>query len=169
MRRILFPVDSTPDSLCAARHLTREFFSNSNMEIHLLNVRPPLSNNVARFVSKENRDSWHREEAEKALKPCRELFDQHGIPYSQHVTKGARAEEIVAAAKRLRCNLIVMSTTRRNPLTRLFGASVTDQVLELTKIPVEILVSKDISKVERYVIPAGVGTGIAALLMLVLD
>ena len=62
-----------------------------------------------------------------------------------------------------------MTTARKNPLTRLCEPSVTDQVLELTQLPVEVIVGNDISPMERYVIPAGLGTGIAALVMLALD
>lgn len=169
MRKILLPVDDSPSTLAAARHVVREFFAQPDMEIHLLNVRAPFSSYITRFVDRKTIDGWHRDEAEKALKPCRELFDRHGLPYSQHVEKGQRAETIVAAAKRLRCERIIMSTSRKNPLTRLFEPSITDQVLELTRLPVEVIVGNDISPMERYVIPAGLGTGIAALLMLTLD
>ena len=169
MKKILLPVDASPASLNAARHVVREFFANHDMEIHLLNVRVPFSSYVTRFVDRKTIDGWHREEAEKALAPCRALFDSHGLPYAQHVEKGARAETIVAAAKRLRCERIVMSTSRKNPLTRMFEPSVTDQVLGLTTLPVEIIVGNEISPMERYVIPAGLGTGIAALLMLAID
>lgn len=169
MKRILLPVDGSANALNAARYLVREFFGNPDVEVHLLNVRAPLSSYVTRYVSQETIDSWHRDEAEKALKPCRELFDKHGLPFSRHVEKGRRAEAIVAAAKRLRCERIVMTTSRKNSLTRLFEPSVTDQVLELTQLPVEVIVGNDISPMERYVIPAGLGTGIAALVMLALD
>ena len=169
MRKILFPVDDSPSALVAARHIVREFFVQPDMEIHLLNVRAPFSSYVTRFVDRKTIDSWHRDQAENALKPCRALFEKHGLPYSLHVEKGQRAETIVAAARRLRCERIIMATSRKNPLTRLFEPSITDQVLELTTLPVEVIVGNDISPMERYVIPAGLGTGIAALLMFTLD
>ena len=80
MKRILLPVDGSANALNAARYLVREFFGNPEVEVHLLNVRAPLSSYVTRYVSQETIDSWHRDEAEKALKPCRDLFDKHGLP-----------------------------------------------------------------------------------------
>lgn len=169
MEKILLPVDGSPNSLYAVQQVVRDFFKNSNMEIHLLNVRHPFSKYVARFVSKKNRDSFYREEAEKALMPCREVLEKYGVPYSQHVEKGDKAEVIVATAKRLRCNLIVMSTARKNSLTRMLESSVTNRVLELTRVPVEVISGDDISNIERYGVPAGIGAAITALLMVALD
>ncbi len=156
MQKILVPVDASPNSLYAAQHIIRESLNNSAMEFHLLNVQHPFSRNVARFVSKKSLDNWYREEAEKALNPCRELLEQHGIPYSLHIEKGAKAEAIVAAAKRLNCDLILMSTARKNSITRMVEASVTNRVLELTTVPVEVIAGDAVSKWERWGLPAGV-------------
>lgn len=169
MQRILVPVDGSPNSLYAVRHAVREFFNNSAVEIHLINVQQPFSRNVARFVSKKSIDHWHREEAEAALNPCRQLLEQYGVPYCAHRAKGAKAEAIVAAAKRLRCDLILMSTARKNSLTRMLEASVTNRVLELTPVPVEVIAGGAVSKLELYGLPTGIGAGIAALLILALD
>ena len=169
MKRVLLPVDGTASSLNAARYLVREYFSDPDVEVHLLNVRAPLSAYVMRFVGRDSVDGWHRDEAEKALGPCRKLFDNHRLPYVQHVERGLPAEAIVRFANQLRCERIVMSTSRKNPITRLFEPSVTDQVLEKTRVPVEIIVSEHVSLMERFVIPAGFGTALAALLMLAQD
>jgi hypothetical protein len=56
-----------------------------------------------------------------------------------------------------------MSTARKNSLTRLVENSVTNKVLKLTSVPVEVIVGESVSKWERYGIPAGIG---AALLLL---
>ena len=169
MQKILMPVDGSPNSLYAVRHIAREFLKNSAMEIHLINVQHPFSRYIARFVSRKSIDSWHREEAKKALRPCRELLEQHGIPYTPHVEKGAKAEVIVEAAKRLNCDLILMSTARKSSLTRMVEASVTNRVLELTSVPVEVIAGDAVSNLERYGIPTVIGIGITALLMLALD
>ena len=67
-------------------------------------------------------------------------------------------------AKRLGCHHIVMGTARKNSLTRMFEASVTNRVLELTTVPVEVIAGDAISKLERYGIPAAIGAGLALLL-----
>jgi YjbE family integral membrane protein len=166
VQRILVPVNGSPNALFAVRHVINEFKRHADMEIHLFNVQPFFSRYVARFVARKNRDNWHQEQAEKALAPCMQLLDQHGIPYSTHVEKGVSAEVIVAAAKRLVCDLIVMSTARKNSLTRMMEASVTNQVLELTSVPVEVISGDAVSDIEQYGIPVAIGVTIAVLALL---
>ena len=58
-----------------------------------------------------------------------------------------------------------MSTARTNSLTRMLEASVTNRVLELTTVPVEVIAGDAVSNLERYGIPAGIGTAAALLLV----
>jgi hypothetical protein len=59
----------------------------------------------------------------------------------------------------------MLGTARKNSLTRLVEDSVTNRVLELTPVPVEVIAGKAVSKLERYGVPAGIGTAIALLLL----
>jgi hypothetical protein len=71
---------------------------------------------------------------------------------------------ITSTARRLHCDQIVMATARKNSLTRLIESSVTDRVIELTPVPVEIIAGDSMSKWERYGIPAAIGAGLAMVL-----
>lgn len=164
MLRILVPIDGSRNSQFAAQHVTREYMSNPALEIHLLNVQPPLSWHIARFVSRKSRDAWHRDEAEKAMRPVMRLLDKSGVPYSPHSEVGDKAKMITETARRLDCDHIVMSTARKNSLTRMLEDSVTNKVLELTSIPVEVIAGDAVSRLERFGIPAGIG-GLLALLL----
>ena len=166
MEKILLPVDGSPDSLYAVRQAVREFFKNPSVEIHLLNVRRPLSSNVGRFVSRSNLESFHRDEAAKALKPCSELLTKYGIQYSAHIGIGDKAEVIVATAKRLRCSQILLGTARKNALLRLLEGSTTNRILELATVPVQVVSGDKAPSLMRYGWPAGIGAAITALLML---
>ena len=106
---------------------------------------------------------------EIALAPARKLLQSHGIPFSEHVRLGDRAMVIADEAKRLRCDHIVMSTARKNSLTRMLEASTTNRVLELTTVPVELVAGDAISKLERYGVPAGIGTALALAVAAALD
>jgi nucleotide-binding universal stress UspA family protein len=128
-----------------------------------------MSRYLARHVGKRDREQWYQDEAEKALRPARELLEKYGIPYVAHVEKGDTAGATVAKAKDLRCDCILISTARKDSLNRLLAASVTNRILALTDIPVEVVVGQDVSNLESIGIPAGVGLGIAGLIMLVLD
>src|SRR5512134_528293 len=167
--KVLIPVDGSRNSEFAVRHVVRQFMNNTAMEVHLLNVQQPLSSYVTRFVSRNNVRDYHHDEAEKALRPARQILDSFGIPYAVHVELGPRAETITDAAHRLRCDHIVMSAARKNSLTRLVENSTTNRVLELTSVPVEIIAGDSVSKWERYGIPASLGTLIALLLAAAAD
>jgi Ca2+-transporting ATPase len=169
MTKVLIPVDGSRNSEFAVRHVVRQFMNNTAMEIHLLNVQQPLSSYITRFVSRRNVRDYHHDEADKALRPARQILDSFGIPYAVHVELGPRAETITAAAHRLRCDHIVMSAARKNSLTRLVESSTTNRVLELTPVPVEIVAGDSVSKWERYGIPASIGTLIALLLAAAAD
>ena len=139
------------------------------MEVHLLNVQAPFSRHIAQFASRKNRDSFHRDEAEKALHPARRMLDGASVPHTAHIKVGKKAEVIAETARQLRCDQIVMSTARKNSLTRMLEASVTNRVLELTTVPVEVIAGDAVSKLERYGIPAGIGGTLGLLLFAAAD
>ena len=163
MQKILVPVDGSKNSEHALRQVVNEFLGNPSLQVHLLNVQAPFSRHIAQFVSKKARDGFHEEQAEKALAPARELLARHGVPFSAHVRLGDKAKMIVDEARRLRCERIVMATARKNSITRMLEDSVTNKVLEHTSVPVEIVAGDDISPLERWGLPAGIGAAIALL------
>lgn len=121
MLRVLVPVDGSRNSEYALRNVVSEFRRNSAMKVHLLNVQPPLSRHIARFLGRKTRDSFHQDEVEKALWPARQLVEKFGVPYSVHVRVGIKATAIVDEARRLRCDRIVMSTARKTTAWRQRG------------------------------------------------
>ena len=165
MQRILVPVDGSPNSQLAVRHVIDQFKKNSALEVHLLNIQPPFSRHIANFVSRKTRQEYHREQSEKALREVRRTLEHFGVPYSVHVELGDKAELIANIARRLRCDQIVMSTARKNSLTRMIEDSTSNKVLELSDVPVEIIAGDAISRLERYGVPAGIGAAIVLLLM----
>jgi len=164
MLKVLVPVDGTRNCQFAVKHVIKEFRNNTAMGIHLLNVQAPFTRNIARFVSRKSLHDYRLDEVEKALGPVKRMLDGFGIPYSVHAEVGEKAETITDTARRLRCDHIVMSTARKNSLTRLVENSITNKVIELTSVPVEVIAGEESSKWERYGIPAVVGTLIALLL-----
>ena len=169
MLKILIPVDGSRNCEFAVKHVIKQFMNNTAMETHLLNVQPPFNRNIARFVSRKNLQDYHRDQAEKALRPIREMLDNFSIPYSVHIEVGEKAKRIADTARRLRCDQIVMSAARKNSLTRLVENSVTNKVIELTSVPVEVIAGDAVSRWERYGIPAGLSALLALLLVAVAD
>ncbi len=165
MKKLLIPVDGSANSMQAVRHVVNCFMNDSGMEVHLLHVRAPFSQHISRFVSRRNRESYHREMADKALQPARDLLNKHGVPHATHIELGDRAATIHRVAQRLRVNQIVMGTARKNSLTRMLEDSVTNKVLEIAQVPVEVIAGSEVSRLEKFGLPAGVGA--AAVLLLV--
>jgi len=163
MLKVLIPVDGSRNCEFAVKQVIKKFMNNTSMEIHLLNVQMPFSSYIARFVSSKALQDYHRDEAEKALRPVKQMLDGFSIPYSVHAKVGEKAKTITDMARRLRCDQIVMSTARKNSLTRLVEGSVINKVLKLTTVPVEVIAGEESSKWERYGIPAGVGAALALL------
>lgn len=169
MLRILVPVDGSPNAKRAVRHVIDEFRKHPGFEVHLLNVQAPFSRHVARFVARQDREDYHRTQGEAALAPLRGLLEDHRVPFAEHIRVGRRAETIADEAKRLKVDHIVLATARQNSITRMVEASVTSRVLDLTSVPVEVVVGDSVSKLERFGIPLGLSAGLGTLVVLAFD
>ena len=161
MKKVLIPVDNSGHCLVAVKQVINDFMNDTAMEIHLLNVQAPFSRDVSQFVSQHDRAEYHRDQARKSLRPIEEMLEKFGIPYAAHTVVGPRAKAITDTAHRLHCDLIVLGTARKNTLTRLIESSVTNDVLELTSVPVEVVAGNSMSKWERYGIPAAIASALA--------
>ncbi len=168
MLNVLVPVEGSENSLAALRHAVEEYRRDHELRLHLLHVQPRLSRHISRFVKPSDRNAWHQERAEAALAKARELLQRAGVPYEEQWVMGDRAEEICSAAQRLNCHHIVMGTARKNSLTRMLEDSVTSKVLENATVPVEVVVGRSVSALERWGVPTGVGLGLTSLLYVAL-
>ena len=63
----------------------------------------------------------------------------------------------------------MMSTARKNSLTRMLESSVTNEVLEKTSVPVEIIAGSSVSRLEQIGLPAGIGALVATLMAIAID
>ena len=171
MSAVLVPVSDLANSHDAVERVATEFPRNPGMQVHLLSVRKPLSRRVSSFVRRTLREDYHRERADMALAPARAILERHGIPFREHVRVGDPAILIADEAKRLGCDRIVMATARRGSITRIVEDSTTERVLRLTTVPVELVVSHAVSRLERYGVPAAIVATAAAIVaaMLVAD
>ena len=162
---LLLPCDGTPNALLALRHAIDAFRQGDVRMIHLLNVQPPFSAYVARHVDRDVRADFHRERADEALAAARQLLDDTGVPYRAHSEVGDKARCIVDAARRLHCERIVIGTGRKSALVRAVENSLTGRLLESSPVPVEVICGAPAGALERVGIPAGVGVGMAWLLV----
>jgi len=163
MATLLLPCDGTPNALLGVRHAVNAFHRGNALLVHLLNVQPPFSSYVARHVNREVRADFHRERADDALAGARQLLDAAGVPYRVHREVGDKARCIADAARRLRCDRIVIGTARKSPLVRAIENSLTSRLIEHCSVPIEVIGGEPAGALERVGIPAGVGVGMALL------
>lgn len=164
MKKILLPIDGSANGLKAVRHAINRFVGGENLQLHLLHVREPFSEHIARFVRRGDRMAYHREQAENALAPARGLLAQFNIPYCSHVQLGHRAETIVRLAEELGVAEILIGTARKNSITRILEDSTTYKVLESASVPVGVVAGNAVSPLERYGAPATLAALIALLI-----
>ena len=169
MMKILVPIDGSRNSHFVVPHVIREFQKNRALQIHLLNIQPPFSWHISRFISKKTREQFHRDQAEKALQKARRALDGFDVPYTLHIEVGSKAKLITEMARRLRCDHIVMVTARKNSLTRMLEDSTTNEVLELTTVPVEVIAGDAVSRLERYGLPAGISAALGLVFFAAAD
>lgn len=163
MTTLLLPCDGTPTALHAVRHAVDAYGTDGFLTVHLLNVQPPFSAHVTRYISRETCQDFQRERADAALAEARQLLDAAGVSYRVHTEVGDKARCITDAAHRLRCDRIVIGTVRKSALVRAVENSLTGQLLERCSVPVEVVVGAPATALERVGIPAGVGAGMALL------
>jgi YjbE family integral membrane protein len=164
MKKILLPVDGSSNSLKAVRHAVNRSVSGEALELHLLHVREPFSQHIARFARRRDRMGYHRDQAEKALEPARKLLAQFDIPYCSHVQLGNRAETIVRFADKLGAAEVLIGTARKHSITRILEDSTTFKVLESSSVPVGVVAGDAISPLERYGAPVTVAAVVALLI-----
>lgn len=169
MKKILIPVDGSENSLHAVRHVARQYFSEPDLDVHLVHVCVPLSSYVARFIDSKSRVQYHEEKAEAAVVAARRILRTHSVPHSVHVRFGDPVAMIAATAEELRAGQIVLGTARKNMLIRLVQDSVSARVTERVDIPVQLVTGKNVPTWERIGIPAVVSAAFAALVLAAAD
>ena len=163
MKKVLIPIDATPQSLDALRTAVREG-PGAIERIELLNVQPLFHRHVAQWLSREARDAWRAERSAAALAPARRIVESSGIPWGSHTAAGPVVESIARTAQELRCDEIVVSAARRGALGRLLANSTSARLLEASTVPVRVVPGPHAARIERVAVPAGLG--LIALLFL---
>lgn len=160
MLKVLVPVNGSENAHRAVQHLLRMHRDKEPMEVHLLNVQSPFPRYISRFLSRDQIVSHHLEQGAEALRRAITPLEAAGIPCRHHSEIGDKATAITRFAKRQRCDLIIMGTSRKSSFSRFLGDSVTNQVMELAEVPVKIIPGEQATKLEKFGIPACLGLGL---------
>ncbi|WP_126443777.1 universal stress protein [Sulfuricystis multivorans] len=107
--------------------------------IHLLNVQPPLTGDVGRFVNAEQIRDFHREEGLKALAEAKGRLEAAGIVPRLHVSVGSSAEIIIAYAKDIGSEMILLGTRGHTGIGGTLLGSVASRVVAHAPVPVLLI------------------------------
>ncbi|GAB3767160.1 universal stress protein [Ramlibacter monticola] len=135
--KILLAADgSTYTKKALAFLVTNHEIAGGDGEIVVVNVQPAMPPRVKSMVGAAAVQDYHREEAEKVLKPIEKFLERHSISYTSRWAVGNPGVEIVKAAKKDKAQMIVMGTHGHGILGRAILGSVAQNVLTQIEIPV---------------------------------
>jgi nucleotide-binding universal stress UspA family protein len=139
--KILVPVDGSEHALRAVDHaISFEANSKQAVEIHLLNVQPPIiSGRAQKVVGRDVVESYYREEGEQALADARARFGKAGVAHVHHIGVGPVAETIAAYVRDQGCAQIIMGTRGLGAVSGLLLGSVATKILQMTSVPVTLV------------------------------
>ena len=164
MNKVLIPVDDSSNALLALKHAVNVYGKDHQSHFHLCNVQPTLYTHIRKFLSKNTINEWQAERAKLAAQSASQFLERAGVSFSFSYVTGDKGEALRDEAQRLGCDRIVIGTSKKNTLSRLFENSTTAKLLEISDIPVEVVTGRSLSTLERWGIPA-IGAGAASALM----
>jgi nucleotide-binding universal stress UspA family protein len=139
-KRTIVPLDGSPVAETVLPFII-EIAGPLDMEVVLLRVVqpvPPMVIEGSHHVVVEDVEA-RQTDAEEYLAPLAVELRNRGVRVEAQVRRGQPADEIIAAARATRADLIAMSTHGRSGLGRLVFGSVAEAVLRQAGIPVFLL------------------------------
>ena len=135
--KVVVAVDGSISSLHAVRALIDLLGSRKDVEIHVVNVQPPvhwfdlLPDDKQKIVQQRQQQA-----GEDICKSANRMLDLADLAHTSHVVVGEPAEAIVRCAGRLGCELILMGTRGMGGVAGLVLGSVATKVVHLSEVPV---------------------------------
>jgi nucleotide-binding universal stress UspA family protein len=140
MRRLLVPVDGSRCSLRALKYAAAQS-RYGPVTLHLLNTKPPRDDYgmVGAHMTAQQHRKTAMMRAKDTLKYAIAAIGGTPARYETHAVIGDTATAIVDAARRLKCEAIVMGTHGRGALGILILGSVATKVVHLAHVPVTLV------------------------------
>jgi nucleotide-binding universal stress UspA family protein len=140
--KILLPVDGSPSSTRAVRHVIKHWSGKKpapRASLVLLHVDPPLIDRVARYLTPEDLARFHGDRAKAATRAARSALRRAGLPFDEVRALGDPAAPIIARSAKLRCDLIAMGSHGRGAFLSVVLGSVVMKVLSESRLPVLVV------------------------------
>jgi nucleotide-binding universal stress UspA family protein len=116
--------------------VTHESIAGADDELVVLHVQPPVPPRVKSMLGAAAVARYHKEEAEKVLKPIEAFLKRHPIAFKVRWVIGSASEQILATAKSEKVHLVVMGTHGHGLVGRALMGSVAQRVVPACDVPV---------------------------------
>lgn len=138
--KLLIAVDGSAISTKAASFVVRLSKKLATPPtIALVAVDTPLFPGADRKLGAAAVARYYAENAERMLAPARKVLARAKLEVEEHALVGEVAETLLAAAKKSRCDLVVMGSHGRGAVKGMFLGSVSAKVVAQSSIPVTIV------------------------------
>jgi len=134
--RILVPTDGSPEGRRAVDHAVDLAAAHDATVSGLYVINTATYNGLPMETAWEGVTTLLNTDGQEALEMVEEVATDRGVPVETEMTEGSPAREIIRAADRQDCDLIVMGTHGRGGLDRLLLGSVAEKVVRGAEIPV---------------------------------
>ena len=142
MSRILVAVDGSSHSARVAKAVIQHVSAyREPPELHLAYVHLPVPTlgGLIKPIGHEALQRYYREEGEDALRIAKKMFDRAKLAASMHILVGPVAEGLASAAKKLKCDLIIMGTRGMGAVSGMLLGSVASKTVHLARCPVLLI------------------------------
>ena len=165
MFKILVPVDGSENAMLGVRHAIDRAAARPDALLCLVNVQPKLNRHIGRFLPARAIGEGMAERGLRDLEGASRLAQASRVATQSTVLRGRVADALRRYAIDEGVSEIVVGAAAKGPLLRFLTGSVTSSILATAPVPVSVVAGPPPSVLQRYVIPAGVGLGLAALIL----
>lgn len=138
--KILLAVDESAIGAAAVRHVAKLAKSlKATPQLHVLNVVPRLSKAAEKEFGKAGPDRYYQAQFEAALAPLRPLLKRTRLPFHERTATGDIVPTLLAEAKAVKADMIVIGSHGKGALKSLLVGSVTQKVIALSPVPVLVV------------------------------
>lgn len=138
--KILLPVDGSPISDRAVRHVIALLQGCDGHTVFLINVQAPIdAPEVRSHMPASEIEAMQETRGGDALVTARALLDAAGVAYTPEVLLGPVAETIARFASEQGCDQIVIGSRGLSAIGSVLMGSVTPDLVALTNLPVTLV------------------------------
>lgn len=138
--KILLAVDESAIGAAAVRHVAKLAKAlKATPQLYVLNVVPRLSKAAEKEFGKAGPDRYYQAQFEAALAPLRPLLKRTRLPFHERTATGDIVPTLLAEAKAVKADMIVIGSHGKGALKSLLVGSVTQKVIALSPVPVLVV------------------------------